>query len=130
MSGVEALVRWQHPERGLVPPDAFIKATEESGLIVPLGRWVLREACLQAFEWRKQQPDLTVSVNLSARQFQYAGLVTDVMAALADSGLPASALKLEVTVTVAMEAGSASVATFQALRGLGVRLAIDDFGTG
>jgi diguanylate cyclase (GGDEF)-like protein/PAS domain S-box-containing protein len=130
MSGVEALVRWQHPTGGLVPPDTFIKAAEESGMLVPIGRWVLREACRQAVEWRKRQPDLTVSVNLSARQFQYSGLVEDVLAALSDSGLPAEALKLEVTETVAMEAGIGSIQTFQALRGLGVRLAIDDFGTG
>jgi EAL domain-containing protein (putative c-di-GMP-specific phosphodiesterase class I) len=91
---------------------------------------VLREACQQAVQWRKQRPDLTVSVNLSARQFQHSGLVLDVIAALDDSGLPGSALKLEITETVAMEAGNACIPTFQALRGLGVRLAIDDFGTG
>jgi EAL domain-containing protein (putative c-di-GMP-specific phosphodiesterase class I) len=130
MSGVEGLVRWQHPTSGLVPPDTFIKAAEESGMIVPIGRRVLREACRQAVEWRKDQPELTVSVNLSARQFQYSGLVEDILAALGDSGLPAEALKLEVTETVAMEAGIGSIQTFQALRGLGVRLAIDDFGTG
>jgi diguanylate cyclase (GGDEF)-like protein/PAS domain S-box-containing protein len=130
LSGVEALVRWQHPTNGLVPPDAFIPAAEDSGMIVPIGRWVLREACRQAVEWRKDQPELTISVNLSARQFQYSGLVEDVSAALGDSGLPAEALKLEVTETVAMEAGIGSIQTFHALRGLGVRLAIDDFGTG
>jgi PAS domain S-box-containing protein len=115
VGGVEALVRWQHPTRGLVPPDRFITAAEDSGLIVPIGRWVLRQACQQAVEWRKDQPDLTVSVNLSARQFRYSSLVPDVVAALRDSGLPAAALKLEVTETVAMEAGIASITTFQTL---------------
>jgi diguanylate cyclase (GGDEF)-like protein/PAS domain S-box-containing protein len=129
ITGVEALVRWQHPTRGLVAPDQFIRAAEDTGMIVPIGRWVLREACRQASEWRAHEP-LTVSVNLSARQCQHPGLIQDVSAALADSGLPASALKLEITETVAMDAGSTSIPTLQALRGLGVRLAIDDFGTG
>jgi diguanylate cyclase (GGDEF)-like protein/PAS domain S-box-containing protein len=129
MSGVEALLRWQHPTRGLVAPDQFIRAAEDTGLIVPIGRWVLREACRQASEWRAHEP-VTVSVNLSARQFQHPGLIQDVTAALAESGLPAAALKLEVTETVAMEAGGLSIPTLQALRALGVRLAIDDFGTG
>jgi diguanylate cyclase (GGDEF)-like protein/PAS domain S-box-containing protein len=129
ISGVEALLRWQHPERGLVPPDAFIRAAEETGLIVPIGRWVLREACVHARAWQDVCP-LVVSVNLSARQFQHPGLIRDVAQALADSGLASAALKLEVTESVAMEAGAGTIQTFQALRGLGVRLAIDDFGTG
>ena len=129
LTGVEALVRWQHPTRGLVPPDKFIGAAEETGLIVPIGRWVLREACRQAKAWQSVWP-LVVSVNLSARQFQHPGLLEDVASALRDSGLAPDLLKLEVTESVAMDAGVGTIQTFQALRGLGARLAIDDFGTG
>ncbi len=129
LNGAEALLRWQHPTRGIVPPVEFITAAEETGLIVPIGRWVLREACRQAQIWRKTS-DFMISVNLSARQFQHPGLVEDVAAALSDSGLAPAALKLEVTESVAMESGVGTIQTFQALRGLGVRLAIDDFGTG
>jgi diguanylate cyclase (GGDEF)-like protein/PAS domain S-box-containing protein len=129
LSGVEALLRWQHPTRGLVPPDKFIGAAEETGLIVPIGRWVLREACRQAKAWQTVWP-LVVSVNLSARQFQHPGLLQDVATALTDSDLAPEMLKLEVTESVAMDAGVGTIQTFQALRGLGARLAIDDFGTG
>jgi diguanylate cyclase (GGDEF)-like protein/PAS domain S-box-containing protein len=131
--GVEALLRWQHPERGLVPPLEFIPLAEETGLIVPIGRWVLQEACRQARTWQDRNPTrpaLTMSVNISGRQFQHPGLVADVEGALRAAQLPPSSLRLEITESVAMEAGLATIQTLQALKGLGVQLAIDDFGTG
>jgi diguanylate cyclase (GGDEF)-like protein len=133
ITGMEALVRWNHPRRGLVAPDQFIPAAEASGLIVPLGRWVLQEACRQAQVWRQQhpeQPPLVISVNLSARHFQHASIVEDVAQALRESGLPPAQLKLEITESAAMEAGIGTIQVLQALKGLGVLLAIDDFGTG
>ena len=133
ITGMEALVRWNHPRLGLVSPDRFIPVAEASGLIVPLGRWVLREACRQAELWHQQHPELlplVISVNLSARQFQHASLVEDVADALRESGLPPDRLKLEITETAAMEAGIGTIQVLQALKGLGVLLAIDDFGTG
>ncbi|MFI7602045.1 putative bifunctional diguanylate cyclase/phosphodiesterase [Actinoplanes sp. NPDC049681] len=133
LTGVEALVRWEHPERGLLGPYQFIANAEANGLIVPLGRWVLRQACAQLARWRRETPaaaDLRVNVNLSARQFQYEGLVDDVAAALADAGIPASSLTLEITESMLMEDVAAAIETLGALRRLGVRLAIDDFGTG
>jgi diguanylate cyclase (GGDEF)-like protein len=132
IQGVEALLRWQHPERGLVPPNEFIPLAEETGLIVPIGRWVLLEACMQLQAWQPGA-DLFVSVNLAARQFMDPGLVEDVAAAprpTAPAGLPPACLKLEITESAAMEAGIGTLQTFQALKGLGVQLAIDDFGTG
>jgi diguanylate cyclase (GGDEF)-like protein/PAS domain S-box-containing protein len=130
---VEALVRWQHPRDGLLGPHHFIAAAEANGLIVPLGRWVLREACAQLAQWRATAPDaagLHVNVNLSARQFQYAGLVDDVSAALADAGVDPASLTLEITESMLMADIETAKATLHALRRLGVRLAIDDFGTG
>jgi diguanylate cyclase (GGDEF)-like protein/PAS domain S-box-containing protein len=131
--GVEALLRWEHPERGLVPPMEFIPIAEETGLIVPIGRWVLHEACRQARVWdgrNTDRPALTISVNISSRQFQHPGLVESVRQALDDAHLSASRLRLEITESVAMERGQATVQTLQQLKTLGVRLAIDDFGTG
>ncbi|HYY87642.1 MAG TPA: EAL domain-containing protein, partial [Chloroflexota bacterium] len=125
---VEALVRWQHPERGLVPPAEFIPTAEETGLIVPLGRWVLAEACAQLRAWG--DPDLVVSVNLAARQFQDAALVEDVARVLKASGLQPWQLKLEITESAAMLDAAATEATLRQLKRLGVHLAIDDFGTG
>jgi diguanylate cyclase (GGDEF)-like protein/PAS domain S-box-containing protein len=133
MTGVEALVRWQHPEDGLLSPYRFIATAEANGLIVPLGRWVLREACAQLARWRRETPaaaGLKVNVNLSARQFQYPGLVADVSAAIADAGIPAASLTLEITESMLMEDVTGAIETLGALRALGVRLAIDDFGTG
>jgi diguanylate cyclase (GGDEF)-like protein/PAS domain S-box-containing protein len=133
ITGVEALVRWEHPERGLIPPAQFIPVAEESGLIVPIGRWVLNVACAQAEAWRREctiEEPLVMSVNLSARQFQHPGLLDEVAGALRESGLPAHLLKLEITESAAMEAGVGTISVLQALKGLGVRLAIDDFGTG
>jgi EAL domain-containing protein (putative c-di-GMP-specific phosphodiesterase class I) len=132
MTGVEALVRWQHPEDGLLSPYHFIATAEANGLIVPLGRWVLREACAQLARWRETPAaaGLKINVNLSARQFQYAGLVADVAAAIDDAGIPAGALTLEITESMLMADVDGAIETLGALRALGVRLAIDDFGTG
>lgn len=131
--GVEALVRWEHPEQGLVSPARFIPVAEETGLIVPLGRWVLKEACRQAKEWQERypaDPPLAMSVNLSARQFRDLGLVEEVAGILEESGLDASSLILEITETAAMEDVSFTTAMLGELKALGVKLAMDDFGTG
>jgi diguanylate cyclase (GGDEF)-like protein len=130
--GWEGLVRWQHPERGLVPPSDFIPIAEETGLIVAIGQWVLEEACRQAGIWREQTDsrELIMSVNLSGRQFQQPSLATDVQRALAKAGLEAHALKLEITESVVMQDVELASATLGALAALGVRVAIDDFGTG
>ncbi len=133
VTSVEALVRWNHPRDGLLGPYHFIAAAEANGLIVPLGGWVLREACAQLARWRAESPaaaGLKVNVNLSARQFQYAGLVDDVAAALDDAGLDPASLTLEITESMLMEDIATAKQTLHALRELGVRLAIDDFGTG
>jgi diguanylate cyclase (GGDEF)-like protein len=129
---VEALVRWQHPERGLISPIDFIPVAEETGLIVPLGQWVLVEACRQAAAWRVAYPDIapTMGVNLSARQFQRGELLADIRDALAETDLDPRGLKLEITESVIMQDAEATTATLLALKGLGIRLAIDDFGTG
>jgi diguanylate cyclase (GGDEF)-like protein len=129
----EALVRWQHKERGLLPPDAFIGLTEETGLIIPIGQWVLTEACRQARRWQQErpgEPPLTIGVNLSARQLQDPDLVNLVSGVLKDSGLDPRCLKFEITESVVMQDAPATLATLHALRDLGIRLAIDDFGTG
>jgi EAL domain-containing protein (putative c-di-GMP-specific phosphodiesterase class I) len=130
-TGCEALVEWQHPTRGRIPPAEFIPMAEETGLIVPIGNWVLRESCKQAKAWadtRKDPP--TVSVNLSARQLLLPEVVDQVRAAIADSGIAPAQLRLEVTESIIMEnAGPASLLLTQ-LKALGVHLLIDDFGTG
>ncbi|MEV4509925.1 EAL domain-containing protein [Dactylosporangium sp. NPDC049525] len=130
--GVEALVRWQHPTRGMIPPGEFIPAAERTGLIVPLGRWVLRETCRQAAQWLAEfGPDALQKFgpNVSARQLHDPDFVADVQAALADSGLPADRLVLELTESAVLRGQQVSRALYQ-LHGLGVRLALDDFGTG
>ncbi|MEA2163485.1 MAG: hypothetical protein QOK37_1612 [Thermoanaerobaculia bacterium] len=129
--GVEALVRWNDPERGLVHPSAFIPLAEESRLILPLGEWVLHTACAQMQTWHSQGLDLPLmSVNLSLRQFQQNDIVQTVRRVLADTGLDASSLELEITETAAMQNAETTVDVLQALRQLGVSIAIDDFGTG
>jgi diguanylate cyclase (GGDEF)-like protein/PAS domain S-box-containing protein len=128
--GVEALVRWHHPRRGVVAPADFIPLAEESGLIVALGRWVLDEACRQAQAWRTAGLSLTMSVNLSSRQIDDAGLTEDVARALRESGLEPAALTLEITESVLLRDLSVVMTRLGALKALGVRLAIDDFGTG
>ncbi|MDO9227170.1 MAG: PAS domain S-box protein [Pseudomonadota bacterium] len=129
--GVEALVRWQPPGEALVPPDKFIPIAEETGLIVPLGEWILRTACAQARTWLDAGlPPLVMAVNLSGRQFLAADMVELVRMVLAETGLPAQSLELELTESVIMEQADQAIATLDALKALGVRLAIDDFGTG
>jgi diguanylate cyclase (GGDEF)-like protein/PAS domain S-box-containing protein len=133
VSEVEALVRWEHPTRGLMQPADFIPMAEETGLIIPLGKWVLEQGCLQLAEWHRQfpsAPPLTLSVNLSPRQFQKPFLVADVIQALLEAGLAANCLKLEITESVIMRDVEATIRTLWELKELGVRIAIDDFGTG
>jgi diguanylate cyclase (GGDEF)-like protein/PAS domain S-box-containing protein len=131
MFGVEALLRWQHPERGLVSPAQFIPLAEENGLIIPIGEWVLREACRQACAWQDAGlPPLSVSVNVSARQFDDPRLVERVAAALACSGLSARWLELELTETMVMSNVQQSIAKMRELEAMGIALSIDDFGTG
>jgi diguanylate cyclase (GGDEF)-like protein len=127
VTAFEALMRWQHRDRGLVSPGEFIPVAEEMGLIVQLGEWALRQACAEAMEW----PDeIRVSVNLSPLQFSKGNLVSTVMSALASSGLPASRLELEITESVLLEKSERNIAILNQLRGLGVRISMDDFGTG
>jgi diguanylate cyclase len=131
MSGVEALIRWNHPTRGVVSPVDFIPLAERSGHIVSIGAWALREACTQAASWRSSFPaaaDLTVGVNVAGRQLRTAGFVEEVAAVLRDTGLPAGCLSIEVTETAVLD-DDESAETMLRLRGLGVRLALDDFGT-
>ena len=129
--GVEALVRWNDPERGMVHPSAFIPLAEESRLILPLGEWVLHTACAQMMSWRNAGIDLPMmSVNISLRQFQQNDIVRTVRRVLADTGLDAGSLELEITETAAMQNAETTVDVLQALRELGVSIAIDDFGTG
>jgi diguanylate cyclase (GGDEF)-like protein len=133
IEGLEALVRWRHPTRGLISPWVFIPIAEEMGMILPLGRWVLRAACRQMREWRESVPEfapLVMSVNLSARQFAQPGIVELVDQTLQDTGLDPRCLKLEVTETAAMKDAEAAITVLTRLKGLGVRLSMDDFGTG
>lgn len=128
--GCEALVRWQHPEQGLVPPDAFIPLAEETGLILQIGGWVLEQACLQGVKWlHKSGPDFTMSVNVSVRQFR-PELVDEVRNALVHSGLPSSNLVIEITESTLMQNEETTLLLLQELKQLGVQLSLDDFGTG
>ncbi|HEY3330341.1 MAG TPA: EAL domain-containing protein [Capsulimonadaceae bacterium] len=128
---VEALVRWRHPVRGLIAPGKFIPVAEETGQIVEIGRWVLREACRQVRLWQtRQEAPIALSVNLSARQLKDQHLISDVRSALDDSGLAASDLKLEITESLMMSETGADLDKLYELKSLGVSLAIDDFGTG
>ncbi|HEY6570912.1 MAG TPA: EAL domain-containing protein [Candidatus Limnocylindrales bacterium] len=133
MAGVEALVRWRHPDRGLVAPGEFIQIAEEHGSILPIGRWVLREACRQATVWAASgatAPGTYVAVNVSAREVQEAGFVDGVREALADHDVGPGTLVIEITEAAFLRATPSTVETLQALRTLGVRVVIDDFGTG
>ena len=128
---VEALVRWKHPKLGMVPPNRFIPTAEENGLIVPIGDWVLHEACRQNKAWQDAGlPHMVVSVNVSARQFREKNLIHRVVSALESSGLEARYLELELTESLIMQDVELAVATMKELQGLGIQLSIDDFGTG
>jgi diguanylate cyclase (GGDEF)-like protein len=128
--GVEALLRWRHPTKGLLQPDVFIPALETSGLIIPVGRWVMNEACRQGTLWRRMGQNVQMSVNASARQLDAATLLDDVCGALEKSGLPPELLIVEITETCLMRDAKGALNQLNALKSLGVRIAIDDFGTG
>ena len=129
--GMEALLRWRHPQRGVILPDEFIRVAEERGLILPIGDWVLRQACLDARRFQERgMPRFRVAVNLSARQFRDPSLTSTVESALRDSGIPPETLELEITESMAMENVHQTMATLEQFRRRGVTIAIDDFGTG
>jgi len=133
IAGFEVLVRWQHHGRGLVMPDDFISVAEETGSILPIGQWVLREGCLQTQEWQRKHPrdsPLTINVNLSGREFLQPTLVDQVRQVLKESGLDGRSLKLEITESLIVDPRAATVALLRDLRELGVALCLDDFGTG
>jgi diguanylate cyclase (GGDEF)-like protein len=130
VGGVEALLRWQHPTRGLIPPDRFIPIAEDSGLILEIGRWVANEACHQAASWRERGLELTMSINVSGKQIDEPDFVDEISEVLDDTGLDPAALTLEITETSLMRDPPAAAARLRALKQLGVRIAIDDFGTG
>jgi diguanylate cyclase (GGDEF)-like protein len=131
ITGVEALLRWTHPELGVLPPMRFIPLAEETGLIVPIGRWVLKEACAQNMAWqRRGGRPLSMAVNLSPRQFVDENLLQDIDDALAASGMPSTLLQLEVTESMVMQNVPRAVKVLDAIQSRGIRLAIDDFGTG
>ncbi|WP_448564521.1 putative bifunctional diguanylate cyclase/phosphodiesterase [Trichothermofontia sp.] len=133
ITGFEALIRWQHPQRGLVPPDTFITLAEETGLIIPIGDWLLLEACQQAKRWQQQFPQLsplTMSINLASQQFSQPNLVKKVGTILAETGIAPGTLNLEITEGTIMENIQLSREIFSALKQLNLKLCIDDFGTG
>ena len=127
VSGFEALIRWNHPQRGLISPAAFIPLAEETGFIVPMGEWVIRQACMTAARWPEH---LHVAINISASQFRSAGLMQVIVGALAASRLKATRLEIEITETVLLQDKEATLGILHQLRALGVRIAMDDFGTG
>jgi diguanylate cyclase (GGDEF)-like protein len=128
--GVEALIRWRHPTRGVIPPDDFIPVLEDSGMIVDVGQWVLQEACAQAAEWHRLGHRTTMSVNVSMRQLETDILVDHVILALSESGLAPAFLTVEVTESTLMRDAAATVSRLRQLKDIGVMIAIDDFGTG
>ncbi|MEL7329066.1 MAG: EAL domain-containing protein, partial [Cyanobacteria bacterium J06559_1] len=133
LAGFEALVRWQHPEQGFVSPGSFIPAAEDSGLIVPMGSWILEEACQQMRAWHLQFPharDLMVSVNLSTKQFNQKNLTEEVASILDKTGLDSQCLKLELTESAAMEDVNGTIEQLVKLKSLNLKLSLDDFGTG
>jgi len=129
-TGLEALIRWKHPVRGIVQPDDFIPLLEETGLIVEVGKWVLEEACSQGAAWRAAGYPIGMAVNVSGRQLDTDQLITDIEEALSDSGLEAQALTIEITETTLMRNAEETARRLKQIKTLGVRIAIDDFGTG
>jgi EAL domain-containing protein (putative c-di-GMP-specific phosphodiesterase class I) len=132
IAGVEALVRWQHPKLGLLPPSTFIGLAEETGAILDIGSWVLETACRQAQSWQHRHsiPDFSLSVNISVRQLEQPGFTAGVTDVLTRTAFDASCLVVEITESVLADTSSGAAASLEALRQLGVRVAIDDFGTG
>lgn len=130
LNGVEALLRWRHPERGVVQPHDFIFELERTGLIVPVGEWVLREACEQSMKWNSKGYEMSMSVNVSAIQLERDRVIDDVHRALESTGIDPSSLILELTESALMHDVDATLTRLKLLKALGVRLAIDDFGTG
>src|SRR4029077_15387298 len=131
ISELEALLRWQHSELGLVPPDKFIRIAENSGLIVPIGEWVLRTACRQARKWQNEGlPAVSVAVNVSAVQFRQEGFCELIRRVLRESGLAPRYLELELTESVLLANAEVMLSLIQELKAMGLTLAIDDFGTG
>ncbi len=133
IDGFEALVRWHHPERGIIPPLEFMGVAEDAGLIIAIDRWVLRRACREVREWQQKTPDgdrLSVSVNLSAKQFHHADLVETIRSAITESGLPGESLGIEITEGVLIDNTSTAGAMLGEMRKLGARIYLDDFGTG
>jgi EAL domain-containing protein (putative c-di-GMP-specific phosphodiesterase class I) len=131
ITGLEALLRWQHPELGLVPPDQFIGIAENSGLIIPIGEWVLRTACSQARTWQDEGlPALSVAVNVSAVQFREQGFCELIGRVLRETGLAPQHLELELTESLLLASADVTLSVLQELKAMGVTLAIDDFGTG
>jgi EAL domain-containing protein (putative c-di-GMP-specific phosphodiesterase class I) len=131
MLGAEALIRWRHPDRGLVPPSQFVPIAEDSGLIVPIGQWVLREACRQARAWQRAGlPRVPVAVNVSAVEFRQPGFLDSVRVSLEETRLESRYLELELTESVVMAHADSTVPLLRKLKDLGLQLALDDFGTG
>jgi len=132
LTGVEALIRWQHPQRGMVSPVEFISLAEDSGLILPIGQWVLEEACAQLARWanRPEFCQLTIAVNVSARQFRQAGFVEEVLAALEKTGANPQRLKLELTESLLVQDVEQVIEKMSVLKQRGVAFSLDDFGTG
>jgi diguanylate cyclase (GGDEF)-like protein len=133
VTGLEALLRWQHPERGLVPPADFIVIAEETGLIVPIGKWVLFEACRQIKEWQTDHPrdePLTIGVNLSVKQFSQPDLIDQIRSALEVTGAPAASVRLEITEAAIIDKGRSAISILGRIKELGVQVYLDDFGTG
>jgi diguanylate cyclase (GGDEF)-like protein/PAS domain S-box-containing protein len=130
ITGLEALVRWRHPTMGLISPDRFIPIAEETGLIVPIGEWVLRTACQQIHDWRREGFNLRVAVNLSARQFRQTHLAQTINEILSDTGVSPEYLEIEITESDVMENAESAIATLDELKARGINISIDDFGTG
>lgn len=128
--GVEALVRWEHPEKGLLYPDSFIGLAEETGIIIQMGEWILKKACIQAKEWLDQGYDIKMSVNISAKQFQHRNFIKEIIDVLTETKLNPKNLTLEITETIAISDMDHTLNILTKLKNLGIAVAIDDFGTG